>query len=117
MSTTINDDSMSLEIGGQVIATAEFSEEAAADGQGAWIVSSYPGRLFNRNQAITAMVLAERLATGCGEDDPFVLGWREELAALVGCQLAQSAIVTTAFSPRQPSKTSAPERSYPASGR
>jgi hypothetical protein len=79
MSTKINDDSMSLEIGGRVIATAQFREHAAADGHGAWIVSRHPGRLFTRNQAITAMVLAERLAAGCGDDDPFVAGWREEL--------------------------------------
>ena len=26
------------------------------------------------------MVLAERLAVGYGDDDPFVIGWREELA-------------------------------------
>ena len=38
-----------------------------------------PGRLFTRNQAITAMALAERLAAGYGEDDPFVVGRREEL--------------------------------------
>jgi hypothetical protein len=75
MSTKINNNSMSLEIGGRVIATGEFSEHAAADGSGAWIVSCQPGRMFNRNQAITAMVLAERH----GEDDPFVIGWREEL--------------------------------------
>ena len=80
MSTKINDDSMSLEIGDQVIATAKFSEHAAANGHGAWIVSSYPGRLFTRNTAITAMVLAERLAAGYGDDDPFVIGWREELS-------------------------------------
>ena len=81
MSTKINDDSMSLKIDGCVIATAQFSEHAAADGHGAWTVSRHPGRLFARNQAITAMVLAERLAFGCGEDDPFVVGWREELGA------------------------------------
>ena len=79
MSTKINDHSMSLEIDGQVIATAEFREHAAPDGHGAWIVSCHPGRLFTRNQAITAMVLAERLAVGHGDDDPFVVGWREEL--------------------------------------
>ena len=39
----------------------------------------YPGRLFTRNQAITAMALAERLAVGYGDDDPFVIGWRAEL--------------------------------------
>ena len=79
MSTKINDDSMSLEIDGRVIATAKFRERAAADGHGAWIVSYHPGRFFTRNQAITAMMLAERLAAGCGDDDPFVIGWREEL--------------------------------------
>ena len=38
-----------------------------------------PGPPVHRNQAITAIVLSERLATGYGEDDPFVLGWRDEL--------------------------------------
>ena len=70
---------MSLEIGGRVIATAELRKRAAADGHGAWIISCHPGRLFTRNQAITAMALAERLAAGYGDDDPFVIGWREEL--------------------------------------
>ncbi len=79
MSTKINDDSMSLEMGDRVIATADFSEHVAADGHGAWTVSCHPGRQFTRNQAITAMVLAERLAAGFGDSDPFVLGWREEL--------------------------------------
>ncbi len=79
MSTKINDDSMSLEIDGRVIATAKFTEHAAADGHGAWTVSCHTERLFTRNQAITAMVLAERLAAGHGDDDPFVVGGREEL--------------------------------------
>jgi hypothetical protein len=79
MSTKINDDSMSPEIDDRVVATTEFSEHAAADGHGAWIVSCHPGRLFTRNQAITAMVLVERLAAGYGDDDLFVIGWREEL--------------------------------------
>ena len=80
MSTKINDDSMSLEIDGRVIAIAEFREHTAADRQGAWIVSIYPRRLFTRNQAIMAMMLMERLAAGYGDDDPFVIGWREELS-------------------------------------
>jgi hypothetical protein len=81
MSTNINNDSMRLEIDGRVIATAEFSERATADDHGAWTVSCHPGRLFTRNQATTAMVLAEGLAAGYGDDDPFVLGWREELGS------------------------------------
>jgi hypothetical protein len=80
MAININDDFMSLEINGTVLATARFSQHAAADGHGAWIVSGRSGRMFTRNQAITAMVLEERLATGYGDDDPFVIGWREELA-------------------------------------
>jgi hypothetical protein len=79
MATRIEDDFMSAEHDGRVIATARYSDHAAADGHGAWIVSYRPGRLFTRNQAITAMILAERLAAGYGDDDPFVIGWREEL--------------------------------------
>jgi hypothetical protein len=37
-----------------------------------------PARLFSRNQAITALTLAERLAVGYG-DDTFVMAWRKEL--------------------------------------
>ena len=79
MAARIDDDYMTAEFGGRVIATARYSSHAAADGQSAWVVSGWPGRLFTRNQAITAMVLAERLAAGHGEDDLFVIGWREEL--------------------------------------
>jgi hypothetical protein len=70
MAIRIMDDTMTLEIGDCVVATARFSEHAAADGNGAWIVSTHPARLFSRNQAITALVLAERLAIGYGDDDP-----------------------------------------------
>jgi hypothetical protein len=70
---------MTAEYDGGVIATARYSADAAADGQGAWIVSGLPRRLFTRNQAITAMALAERLAAGFGDGDLFVIGWHEEL--------------------------------------
>ena len=79
MAVRIDDDFMTAEFGGRVIATARYSSHAAADGQGAWVVSDHPGRLFTRNQVITAMVLAERLAAGFGDDDLFVIGWRAEL--------------------------------------
>ncbi len=39
----------------------------------------HPARLFTRNGAITALTLAERLAVGCGDSDPFVKSWRAEL--------------------------------------
>ena len=79
MAGRIEDDFMSAEYDGRLIATARYCEGAVDDGQGAWIVAGLPGRLFSRNQAITAMVLAERLAAGYGDNDLFVIGWREEL--------------------------------------
>jgi len=79
MAARIDDRFMTAEFDGRVVATARYSPNAAADGQGAWIISGLPRRLFTRNQAITAMVLAERLAAGYGDDDSFVIGWREEL--------------------------------------
>jgi hypothetical protein len=75
----IIDGYMTLMIDDKLIATARFRKDAAANGNGAWIVSTHPARLFTRNQAITALMLAERLAAGSGDDDPFVIGWREEL--------------------------------------
>jgi hypothetical protein len=79
MAARIDDDIMTAEYDERVVATARWSAHVTADGQSAWIVSSLPRRLFTRNQAITAMVLAERLAAGFSNDDPFVVGWREEL--------------------------------------
>ena len=80
MAIRITDDAMTLELDDRVVATARFSEHAAADGNGAWIVSTHPASLFTRNQAITAMTLAERLAVGFDDNDPFVTSWREELS-------------------------------------
>jgi hypothetical protein len=79
MAIRINEDLMTLAVDDRVVATARFSEHAAADGNGAWIVSTHPTRLFSRNQAITALTLAERLAAGYGDDDAFVIGWSAEL--------------------------------------
>jgi hypothetical protein len=57
-------------------------EEVARLRDGLWSVTGYPGRSFDRNQAITAMTLAEVLAL----DPPaghriwlHVRGWRREL--------------------------------------
>ena len=79
MAARIDNEIMTAEYDGRVIATARYSAHTAADGQGTWTVSGLLRRLFTRNQAITAMVLAERLAAGYGDDDLFVIGWREEL--------------------------------------
>jgi hypothetical protein len=79
MSLRIDDDAMSLEVGGEVVATARFAQHAAADGQGAWIVSNRPGRLLSRNQAITALTVTELLEIGHRSDHPLVLAFEEEL--------------------------------------
>ena len=75
----ITDEHMTATAGGVSVATARWSWHAAADGHGAWIVSTHPARLFSRGQAITALTLAERLAVGYGDDDPCVVSWRKEL--------------------------------------
>ena len=79
MTLQITHDTMTLEIDNRVTATARFSEHAAADGNGTWIVSAHPARLFSRNQAITTLTLAEHLAIGYGDDEPLVMTWCNEL--------------------------------------
>ena len=64
MSGRIEDDFMSAEHEGRVVATARCRAHEAADGPETWIVPGLPRRLFARNQAITTMVLAETVATG-----------------------------------------------------
>jgi hypothetical protein len=59
MAIRITDDMMTLEIDNRVVATARFSGHAASDGNGAWIVATHPARLLTRDQAITAMTVAE----------------------------------------------------------
>jgi hypothetical protein len=75
----ISNEYMSLTVDGKLIATARFSQYSAADGNGAWIVTTHTARLFTRDQAITALTLAERLAVGYRDDDQFVKSWRKEL--------------------------------------
>jgi hypothetical protein len=72
MSIKISDDSMSVEINGAEVVAAIRLDHL-------WRVTGWP-RLLSRNEAITALTLAERLANGYGDDDPFVDGWREELS-------------------------------------
>jgi hypothetical protein len=56
MSIKINDDSMVLEINGAEITAAVRLDHL-------WRVAGWP-RLLSRNEAITALTLAERLANG-----------------------------------------------------
>lgn len=58
--------------------TAKFHPDAAADGNGAWVVSWLPGRrLLTRNQAITALTLAESINNP--RMAPHMANWAAEL--------------------------------------
>jgi hypothetical protein len=54
---------------------------ARAEGEG-WAVTWLPGRVLTRNQATTAMVLAETVAGGIGDHTGkrrlFIEGWADE---------------------------------------
>ena len=71
-------------------------------------LSCHTGGLYADAQAITAMVLAERLGAGYGDDDLFVVG----CASSWGCRLAPGAIKATS-SPSTYSSTATPLRRLP----
>lgn len=75
----ISDENMTATVDGEVVATARWSRDAAAAGKGAWIASTHTNRLFTRDQAISAMVLASLLAKGHADDNPSVISLRAEL--------------------------------------
>jgi hypothetical protein len=54
MAARLEDQFMTAEHGRRVVATARYCRGAVDDGRGVWAVSGWPGRLFTRNQAITA---------------------------------------------------------------
>ncbi len=72
MPIKINDDLMTLEIDGTVIAMAKLRTG------GWWEITNWP-TLFDRNQAITALTMTDLLETGYRRDDPIVSALREEL--------------------------------------
>lgn len=72
MPIKIEDNFMSLEVDGTVLATAG----KRADGW--WEVSNWP-RFFDRNQAITALTITELLYGGRDSNDPVIRALREEL--------------------------------------
>jgi len=69
MAIRIDEDIMTLTVDGEIVATARC---AAAYGDRVWIVSTYPGRPLSRDQAITALSIANGSPHGFGDDDPFV---------------------------------------------
>ena len=72
MPIKIDEDFMSLEIDGTVVATAR----KRADG---WWEASYWPRFFDRNQAITALTITELLSGGRDSNDQVIRALREEL--------------------------------------
>jgi hypothetical protein len=68
----IDNDFMTLQIGGTTVA------EAKRRSGGWWEIMGWP-RFFDRNQAITALTVTELLETGHRSDHPLVLALREEL--------------------------------------
>ncbi|GAA3950117.1 hypothetical protein GCM10023085_35890 [Actinomadura viridis] len=71
MPLVITQNTMAVEANGTTLATATHTPDG-------WHVSTWPHPL-TLNEAITALTIAERVATH-GETDPFVIAWREELA-------------------------------------
>ncbi|WUH96824.1 hypothetical protein OHR68_25065 [Spirillospora sp. NBC_00431] len=71
MALEITETTMTATVNGKVIATAKRAGNT-------WQTTTWPHPL-DRNAAITALSLAERLTTH-GEDDPCVIEWRRELA-------------------------------------
>ena len=63
MALKIDDDFMTPEIDGSVLATARMGDH------GWWLATAWP-RHFTRNQAITALTITELLETGYGDDHP-----------------------------------------------
>ena len=95
MALTITDERMTSD---QTCHRARHSPYAAADGQGAWIVSWLPLRLLDRIQATTAMTLAELVAThelpGESQWWPVLNAWAAELQ-LTGADAVRRVRVAT----------------------
>ena len=64
---------------GQYSMVSENGIHVTVDSLGIWRSAALPDRLLTYNEAITLMVLVERLDRGYPDDDPFVAGWRSEL--------------------------------------
>jgi hypothetical protein len=75
MALTITDALMTSDL---TDAEAEFRLHAAADGSGAWVVSSRPARLFDRNQAVSALTI-EKEKTRTAPDQAPIKSLESEL--------------------------------------
>lgn len=109
MSVTISDRIMTSD------ATPHAARLAPGE-QHQWEVSYLPGRRVTRNQAITAMVLAEAGSPASASDrdrmQPFIQGWAHELGLTPG-----QAATRLAATPAWPAVAqTAPERPGPEAG-
>jgi hypothetical protein len=107
MTLTITDDSIS---GDHTNHTARL----APGHQGAWEASWLPGQLLDRNSAITAMVLAEAVATRAPQAGdrlwPHIEGWADELGLTAPEALARIAEPSgSATAARESAGTAEPE--------
>ncbi len=73
---------MNIRITDEAMTSDTTPHRARTDGDG-WAVTWLPGRVLTRNQATTAMVLAETVAGGIGDHTGkrwlFIEGWADEL--------------------------------------
>jgi hypothetical protein len=68
---------------------ARWSQDTAADGNGAWVASWLPSRLLSQDQAVTSMMIAEKLAQGAKPGDrvwPYLENWARELGLTDGAE-------------------------------
>ena len=89
--STRNEDEMTISIGDDRMTSDVTPHVAELVGEGQWRVSWLPERTLSRNEATTAMTLAELVARGVRDGDRrwlFVVGWAQELG-LSGTQAAQ----------------------------
>jgi hypothetical protein len=75
---------MSVKIGDQAMTGEATRHTARRAGDGSWEVSWLPGWALTRDQATTAMMLAERVAAGTGLHDDGVWAHLEAWAAELG---------------------------------
>jgi hypothetical protein len=73
---------MNIKITDEAMTSNTTPHSAQAEGDG-WTVTWLPGRVLTRNQATTAMVLAETVAGGVSDHTDkrwlFIEGWANEL--------------------------------------
>jgi hypothetical protein len=110
MALTINDRHMTSD-------RTPHAARLAPGGEHQWEVSWLPGRRLTRNEAITALVLAETTSTAADTSEldrmrPFIQGWAGELGLTASQAVTQIAVRPAWTVTAEP----APERADPEAG-